>query len=90
VGNDKPAEVDIAINATSVGMGGTQELPFSLMALNPQSVVCDIIIFPETTALLAAAQQRHLCTHSGRIMLAAQITLMLEFMLHDKKDRDRG
>ncbi|WP_227135759.1 shikimate dehydrogenase family protein [Kosakonia radicincitans] len=85
LGNDMPAEVDIAINATSVGMGGTQELPFSLMALNPQSVVCDIIIFPETTALLAAAQQRNLCTHSGRAMLAAQITLMLEFMLHGKK-----
>ncbi|ANI83541.1 shikimate dehydrogenase [Kosakonia oryzae] len=85
LGNDKPAEVDIAINATSVGMGETQELPFSLMALNPPAVVCDIIIFPETTALLAAAQQRNLCTHSGRAMLAAQIALMLEFMLHGKK-----
>ncbi len=81
LGSNEPAEVDIAINATSVGMGESQDLPFSLRALTPQTLVCDIIIFPETTALLAAAQQRNLRTHSGRAMLAAQITLMLEFML---------
>ena len=82
VGYHIPEEVDIAINATSLGMGENGDLPFSLEKLGPNTLVCDIVIFPEKTRLLCLAEQKQLPIHTGRAMLAAQIKLMLNFMLH--------
>ncbi|MEQ5055938.1 shikimate dehydrogenase [Klebsiella michiganensis] len=82
VGNYIPEKVDIAINATSLGMGVNADLPFSLEKLGPKTLVCDIVIFPEKTRLLSLAEQKKLPIHTGKAMLSAQIKLMLDFMLH--------
>jgi len=84
IGNHIPEEVDIAINATSLGMGVNMDLPFSLEELGPNTLVCDIVIFPEKTHLLSLAEQKKLSVHTGKAMLDAQIKLMLDFMLHPK------
>lgn len=80
-GTHSPAHCDIAINATPVGMGEDTEQAFSLQHLSPGTLVCDIIIYPEKTPLLLAAEQAGLPVHTGEAMLSAQISLMLKFML---------
>jgi len=80
-GTSVPEQVNIAINATSLGMGGNTDLPFSVEKLGPRTLVCDIVIFPEKTRLLTLAEQKKLPIHTGRAMLSAQIKLMLNFML---------
>ncbi|GAB2936566.1 shikimate dehydrogenase family protein [Hafnia psychrotolerans] len=81
VGTNIPEQVDIAINATSLGMGENTDLPFSIEKLGPKTLVCDIVIFPEKTRLISLAEQQKLPIHTGRAMLDAQIKLMLDFML---------
>ncbi|QII38297.1 shikimate dehydrogenase [Rouxiella badensis] len=81
-GSSDPEQVDIAINATSVGMGENKNIPFSIEKLGNKTVVCDIVIFPDKTPLLCLAEQHGLPIQTGRAMLAAQIELMLDFMLH--------
>lgn len=90
-GTKVPESANIVINATSLGMGENTELPFSLEKQTQNTVVCDIVIFPEQTPLIVQAQQLGYATHTGPSMLSAQITLMLEFMLgvenkHSKPD----
>ncbi|MDF7630677.1 shikimate dehydrogenase [Erwiniaceae bacterium L1_55_4] len=81
VGTGIPEQVDIAINATCLGMGENTDLPFSIENLAADTLICDIVIFPEKTSLLRRAEQKKLPTHNGRSMLDAQIKLMLDFML---------
>ncbi|MBP2171354.1 shikimate dehydrogenase [Erwinia toletana] len=81
-GSAKPEHHDIAINATSVGMGNDGNTPFSLEKLHSTTLVCDIIIYPEKTPLLQQAESKGHPTHYGRAMLQQQITLMREYMLN--------
>ena len=80
-GTRSPSHCDIAINATPAGMGEDNQQAFSLQHLAPGTLVCDINIYPEKTPLLRAAEQAGLPVHSGEAMLAAQISLMIKFML---------
>ncbi|WP_416414168.1 shikimate dehydrogenase family protein [Pantoea sp. App145] len=82
IGTDTPEPHDIAINATSAGMGNSELLPFSLEKLTQPTLICDIIIYPERTLLLQQAEKQGLPTHYGRAMLQQQISLMLKYMLH--------
>lgn len=79
-----PIEQDVVINATSVGMGDSQHLPFSIEKLKPTSLVCDIVVFPKLTPLLKQAQQRGFAVHYGKAMLENQMDLMLKFMLESR------
>lgn len=81
VGSNQPEHHDIAINATSVGMGSDTSIPFSVEKLQSSALVCDIIIYPEKTTLLQSAEQKGHPTHYGRAMLQHQISLMREYML---------
>lgn len=80
LGSNAPTHHDIIINATSVGMGNDADMPFSLEKLHNSALVCDIIIYPEKTALLQAAELKGHPTHYGRAMLQHQISLMREYM----------
>jgi shikimate dehydrogenase len=82
MGTETPEPHDIAINATSAGMGDSDLLPFSLEQLTPPTLICDIIIYPERTLLLQQAEKQGFPTHYGRAMLQQQISLMLKYMLH--------
>ncbi len=75
-----PAEIDLLINATSLGAGATslgagnnrKRLPVVLDALAPEAVVADVIVNPPTTRLLADAAARGHRTLDGLSLLAHQ------------------
>lgn len=80
VGTFDPTGFDLIINATSLGMQPEDPLPLDPALLIPEMIVAEIIMKPETTALLSAAKKRGCAVHYGRHMLDQQIRLMAEFM----------
>lgn len=79
-GNPDPTECDIVVNATSLGMKPDDALPIDVSLLQPRHLVAEIIMKPETTALLARASEAGCAVHYGRHMLDEQIPLMAEFL----------
>lgn len=79
-GDFNPKGYDLIINATSLGMKADDPVPLDPDLLTPDMIVAEIIMKPETTALLAAAKDRGCPIHYGRHMLDQQIKLMAEFM----------
>lgn len=63
---------DVVVNATPVGMGDRQALPFDPELIQPGQVVVDLIYHPLTTPLLAAAVGRGARSVSGLGMLVHQ------------------
>ncbi len=80
VGTDQPAGHDLVVNATSLGMAATDPLPLNVQGLTADQLVAEIIMKPELTPLLAAAQSKGCKIHYGLPMLQSQIELMAEFM----------
>lgn len=76
----RPDGFDLVVNATSLGMKDSDALPMDLDDLLPTQVVAEIIMKPETTAMLKHAQDRGCKVHFGLPMLSSQAELMLEFM----------
>jgi shikimate dehydrogenase len=74
-----PAGHDLAVNATSVGLEPGDPLPFEVSALGHATVVAEVLMKPEKTPLLVAAERRGCPIHLGRHMLDRQVDLMFEF-----------
>jgi shikimate dehydrogenase len=68
------SDVDIVVNATSVGMGSA-EVPCDTDLLREGQVVADIVYHPRRTALLAAAAARGARSIEGLGMLVHQAVL---------------
>ena len=81
LGRTSPAECDIAINGTSLGMKAGDPLPFSPGDLAPPMVAADVISHRERTEYLTEAERRGCAVHSGLAMLSHQIDLMIAYML---------
>lgn len=79
-GDADPADCDIVVNATSLGMKPDDALPIDVSLLQPRHLVAEIIMKPETTALLARAGEAGCTVHYGRHMLDEQIRLIAEFL----------
>jgi shikimate dehydrogenase len=79
VGTADPTGHDIVINATSLGLKPGDPLPLDTERLVPSMIVAEIIMKPETTALLAAAKAKGCAVHYGRHMLDQQISLIARF-----------
>lgn len=75
-----PAGFDLVVNATSLGMGESDPLPLDVEGLEPNQIVAEIIMKPETTALLDQAQKRGCKIHYGLPMLKSQANLMAQFL----------
>ena len=75
-----PAAIDIAINATPLGLQPGDALSFDPAGLPANTLVCDIIMKPKETPMLRAALARGLRVHHGHHMLDAQIPMYLEFL----------
>jgi shikimate dehydrogenase len=71
---------DMIVNATSLGMKPGDALPVDPDLLRPPVLAVDIIVHPEVTPFLARAAQVGCQTHPGKPMLAAQMSLMLDFL----------
>lgn len=74
-GSADPAEFDLVINATPLGMQPGDALPFDVARLTPSTVVADVTTKPEITPLLAAARKRGCAIATGRDMFEAQTAL---------------
>ncbi|UNK40111.1 shikimate dehydrogenase (plasmid) [Shinella sp. H4-D48] len=72
-------DADIVVNATPVGLGETDPLPFALEGLNPEALVAEIIMKPAETHLLHEAHRRGFRTLAGMLMLQPQIDLYRRF-----------
>jgi len=72
--------VDMIVNTTSLGLYEGDALPLTLDAVGAETVIAEIIMLPERTAWLAAAEARGLTTHYGRHMLDCQVDLIGNFI----------
>ncbi|MGV6874094.1 shikimate dehydrogenase family protein [Pseudochelatococcus sp. B33] len=82
--------VDIVVNATALGMHDDDELPVSPDAFKPGVVVAEVVMSPEETPLLRAAQARGATPHPGRHMLSGQIDSFIDFVLGPERPTARA
>lgn len=69
----------LVVNATPLGMKPNDPLPLDVSRLSPDTWVGEVVLSPETTAWLAAAQTRGCRTLQGTDMLFEQIPAYLAF-----------
>lgn len=76
-----PAAFDIVINATSLGHGtGQGPLPFEVSRVSETALVAEVVVVPEYTPLLHAAQARGLDIVRGIEMVTPQIEIAADFL----------
>ena len=80
IGDRDPSGHDIVINGTTLGMKPGDALPVDISALAPDMVVAEVIMEPEMTALLRAAETAGCTIHLGHHMLDYQLQLMADFL----------
>jgi shikimate dehydrogenase len=80
VGTPDPAGFDMVINATSLGMHPGDALPLDVSRLTPGTLVAEIIMRPERTALVEEAEGRGCRVHPGLPMLTGQIDEVIAFL----------
>lgn len=76
----QPDGIDIAINATPLGMRAGDPLPFDPARLGAATVVADVIMKPPTTRLLLEAERLGRRIHRGHHMLDNQVDLYAQFL----------
>ena len=74
-----PAAFDIVINATSLGLNGQGPLPAEVSHMSGTGLVAEVVMVPELTPLLQAAQTRGLEIVRGREMGAQQGEAVADF-----------
>lgn len=79
-GEGRAAEAEIVINATSLGLRPGDRSPVDEAELRPHHVVAEVVMEPELTPLLRAAQAKGCRIHLGRHMLEAQAAAMIDHM----------
>jgi shikimate dehydrogenase len=77
-GND-PAGLDLAVNATPLGMNDTDRMPFDPSRLDARTFVGDVVLAREMTPLLEGAKARGCRVQPGIDMLFEMIPPYLEF-----------
>lgn len=76
-------EHELLINATPCGMAAGDPQPFELEASRAEAVVADLIMKPERTLLLCAAERRGHRIHLGRHLLESQARLVARYFGFD-------
>lgn len=79
LGPPVPKDHDTVINATPLGMATADPHPVDPTAIDPAMVVVDVIMKPDVTPLLKAAQAKGCRTVPGRHMLDGQVEAVAEF-----------
>lgn len=68
-----PETADLLINATSIGLGASEEMPAVVMdSIRPSMFVCDVIPNPPDTRLLRVAREKGAATMDGLDMIVFQ------------------
>jgi shikimate dehydrogenase len=78
-GSNDPAGMDLAVNATPMGMNVGDPLPMDMSRLQPGTFVGEVVMKTEMTAFLQAAQARGCPVQVGTDMLFEMIPAYLEF-----------
>jgi shikimate dehydrogenase len=78
-GSNDPAEFDLVVNATPLGMNEGDPLPVDISRLEARTFVGEVVMKSEMTAFLAAAQARGCRVQVGTDMLFEMIPPYLEF-----------
>ena len=78
-GSNDPAEHDLVVNATPMGMNEGDPLPMDVSRISPNAFVGEVVMKSEMTAFLQAAQNRGCRVQVGSDMLFEQIPAYLEF-----------
>ncbi|MCL4764997.1 MAG: shikimate dehydrogenase [Hyphomicrobiaceae bacterium] len=79
-GPPDPTGHDLVVNATSLGLRADDPLPLDPDLLRPDMTVAEVVMKPERTAFIEAAQARGCRVHTGRHMLDAQVRLLAGFL----------
>jgi shikimate dehydrogenase len=79
IGSNDPADMDLVVNATPLGMNEGDRLPLDVERLSPATFVGEVVMRTEMTAFLRAAQARGCRVQIGSDMLFEQIPAYLEF-----------
>jgi shikimate dehydrogenase len=77
---DDGRRVDLAVNATSLGMRPGDAPPMSRDLVERSAIVAECVAAQDMTPLLALAQDVGRTIHPGLPMLTAQLDLLLDFM----------
>ena len=73
-----PADIDILTNATPMGMGADDPLPFPLDGIRVDTMVADAVTKPPMTRLLELAKAKGCPIQLGNEMAEAQLPIFLE------------
>jgi shikimate dehydrogenase len=74
----------IVVNATSLGLKPDDGHSFDLASADPSALVAEVVMKPDMTPLLIAAEKRGHAIHFGIHMLNSQLDLMLHFLGLDR------
>ena len=76
----RPESIDVAINATPLGLHAEDDLPFDPGVVKTGGDLVEIIMTPEVTPLMAKAADQGLHVVPGRRMLDGQLQRYADFM----------
>jgi len=79
VGPNDPADMDLVVNATPLGMNEGDPMPMDMDRLSAHTFVGEVVLKQHMTAFLQAAQARGCAFQVGSDMLFEQIPAYLEF-----------
>ena len=80
LGTADAAGHDVVVNATSLGLKPDDPLSFDLTSADPTALVAEVVMKPEMTPLMIAAQKRGHTIHFGTHMLNGQLELMMQYL----------
>jgi shikimate dehydrogenase len=83
-----PESATVVVNATSLGLPGSAEVPLSFDSIPANLVVCDVIPNPPDTAFLQRARKAGAATLDGRGMLLNQAAINIELWTGIDPDRE--
>jgi shikimate dehydrogenase len=83
-----PESATLVVNATSLGLPGSGEVPLSFDSIPPDLVACDVIPNPPDTTFLQRARQAGAATLDGRGMLLNQGAINIELWTGVDPDRE--
>jgi shikimate dehydrogenase len=74
------------VNATSLGLNPDDGHSFDLASADPSALVAEVVMKPDMTPLLLAAEALGHPIHFGIHMLNSQLDLMMQYLGLDRPD----
>ena len=86
VGTADAAGHTVVVNATSLGLNSDDGHSFDLASADPSALVAEVVMKPDMTPLLLAAEALGHPIHFGIHMLNSQLDLMMQYLGLDRPD----